>query len=232
MSTRGKKYIQASKNVVRGQAMPIDKALEQVKTASFAGFDESIDLNINLGIDATKGDQAVRGSVVLPHGTGKKTRIVVFAKDKYADEALAAGADVVGTTDLIEKISGGWLDFEYAIATPDLMGAVGSLAKILGPRGLLPNKKNGTVTFDVGSTVTDLKRGRVFFKNDRGGLVHFTIGKRSFDGSKLHENFNSFIKALIASRPSGAKGRFLRKVTVASTMGPGFLVELDDTFKI
>lgn len=232
MSTRGKKYIQASKNVVRGQAMPIDKALEQVKATAFAGFDESVDLNINLGIDATKGDQAVRGSVVLPHGTGKKTRIVVFAKDKYADEALAAGADVVGTNDLIEKINGGWLDFEYAIATPDLMGAVGSLAKILGPRGLLPNKKNGTVTFDVGSTVTDLKKGRVFFKNDRGGLVHFTIGKRSFDGAKLHENFNAFIKSLLASRPSGAKGRFLRKVTVASTMGPGYLVELDDTFKI
>lgn len=232
MATRGKKYIQASKDVQRGQAHQIAKALEQIKAVAFAKFDESVDVNINLGIDPAKGDQAVRGSVVLPHGTGRKTRVVVFAKDKYADEARAAGADYVGTTDLIEKINGGWLDFEYAVATPDMMGAVGALAKVLGPRGLLPNKKNGTVTFDVGTVVTDLKRGRTFFKNDRSGLVHFTIGKRSFDIQKLQENFGAFMKALATARPASARGRFLQKVTLSSTMGPGFLVELDDTLKI
>lgn len=232
MSKHGKKYLQASKGVVKGQAVPIDKALAEVKGVAYARFDESVDLNINLGIDAAKGDQSVRGSVVLPHGSGKKTRVIVFAKDKYAEEAHAAGADAVGTTDLIEKINGGWLDFEYALATPDLMGAVGGLAKILGPRGLLPNKKNGTVTFDIGATVADLKKGRAFFKNDRAGLVHFTIGKRSFDAKQLADNYNAFMKALVTARPSGARGRFVQKVTVASTMGPGFLIEVEDAFKV
>lgn len=232
MATRGKKHTKAQQ--VAGQKVPmqIDKALETVKAAAYAKFDESVDVNINLGIDATKGDQAVRGSVVLPHGLGKKVRVIVFAKDKYAEQAEQAGADEVGTTDLIEKINGGWLDFDYAIATPDLMGAVGALAKVLGPRGLLPNKKTGTVTFDVAEAVKDLKRGRVFFKNDRSGLVHFTIGKASFDIAKLKDNFQAFLKALTTSRPSGAKGRFLQKTTVSSTMGPGVLVELDDAFRI
>lgn len=232
MATRGKKYIKAQQVVGAKEPMLVDKALATVKSAAYAKFDESVDVHVNLGIDATKGDQAVRGSVVLPHGIGRKVRVIVFAKDKYADAATQAGADYVGTTDLIEKINGGWLDFDFAIATPDLMGAVGALAKVLGPRGLLPNKKTGTVTFDVADVVKDLKKGRMFFKNDRSGLVHFTIGKVSFDPSKLQDNFVAFMKALASSRPSGAKGRFLQKTTLSSTMGPGVLVELGDAYKV
>lgn len=228
MSKHGKKYTQAAEKVVRGQAVPVQEALTKVKQLAYAKFDEAVDAHVNLGIDASKGDQTVRGSVVLPHGKGKTVRIVVFAKGDYADEAVKAGADFVGTDDLIEKINAGWMDFDYAVATPDIMGLVGKVAKALGPRGLLPNKKVGTVTFEVGQTVAELKKGRVFFKNDKNGLVHFSFGKVSFDAQKLQDNLAAFIKALMAAKPATAKGKYLKKVTVTSTMGVGIAVNPDE----
>ncbi len=233
MADRGKKY-QAAMEQLAAMPASVDskQALGLVKKVAHAKFDETVGVDVTLGIDPEKSEQAVRGSVLYPHGIGKKVRVVVFAKGKYADEAAAAGADYIGVEDMVEKIEGGWLDFDCAVATPDQMGVIGRLAKILGPRGLLPNKKTGTVTFDVTAIIKDLKGGRTFFKSDRGGLVHLPLGKVSFDEQKLHDNFVAFMKALIASRPATAKGRFVKKVIVSSTMGPGVLVELDDAFKV
>lgn len=228
----GKKYRKAQEKVNPETMYTPDTALGLVKEVASAKFDETVDVNINLGIDPAKGEQAVRGSLILPHGTGKKVRIIVFAKGDYADQAKKAGADEIGADDLVEKINGGWMDFDYAIATPDLMGLVGKLAKILGPRGLLPNKKVGTVTFDVAATVTDLKKGRLFFKNDKSGLVHFSIGKVSFDKQKLVDNFATFLKTLAASKPASSKGRFIRRITVSSTMGVGVHVNPDEAAKL
>lgn len=230
--SHGKKYTAAAQQINVSGKVDIQKAVAFVKKAAFAKFDESIDIDVNLGVDSSKSEQNVRGSVLLPHSSGKAKRIIVFAKDNYADEAQSAGADFVGTTDLVEKIQGGWLDFDFAIATPDLMGMVGKLAKLLGPRGLLPNKKVGTVTFDVAAAVADFKKGRAFFKSDRNGLVHMSIGRKSVDESKLGENFDVFMRALIAARPPSAKGRFIQKVTVSSTMGPGVEVDVSDAFKV
>ncbi len=228
MAKHGKKYNQASEKIQKGQALPVLEALNKVKQLAYAKFDESVDAHINLGIDASKGEQSVRGSVVLPHGKGKTVTVVVFAKADHADEATKAGADYVGADDLVEKISAGWMDFDYAVATPDMMGIVGKVAKILGPRGLLPNKKVGTVTFDVGETVKELKKGRVFFKNDKQGLVHFSFGKKSFDSKKLEDNLSAFMKALIASKPATSKGKFLKKMTLCSTMGVGVAINPDE----
>ncbi len=221
MATHGKKFRAASEKMNKETLYSFNEGLAQVKNLAFAKFDESVDVHVNLGIDASKGEQAVRGSVVLPNSIGKKVRIIVFAKGDQAEAARNAGADFVGAEDLVEKIEGGWLDFEYAVATPDLMGMVGKLAKILGPRGLLPNKKVGTVTFDVASVVNDLKKGRQFFKNDKSGLIHFSIGRVSFDVAKLQENLVAFLRALSTTKPSTSKGKFIRKLTVASTMGVG-----------
>ena len=231
MSKHGKKYNMATQVITRDEVLSIDQALAKVKELAYAKFDETVDVNINLGIDPSKGEQVVRGSVVLPHGKGKEVKIVVFAKGDYAESARKAGADYIGAEDLIEKINGGWMDFNYAIATPDLMGLVGKLAKILGPRGLLPNKKLGTVTFDVADIVQDLKRGRLFFKNDKQGLVHFSIGKVSFDVNKLRDNLVTFVKALAAAKPSSSKGKFLKKITLTSTMGPGIIINPDDVIQ-
>lgn len=224
MPKHGKKYCNAVGKVSPGKVVSVKEALEKIKELAYAKFDESVDVDINLGIDATKGEQAVRGSILLPHGKGNVIKVLVFAKGDAAEQAKAAGADYVGTQDLIDKIESGWMDFNYAVATPDLMGMVGQLAKILGPKGLLPNKKLGTVTFDVGAIVTDLKKGRVFFKNDKQGLVHFTIGKVSFDVQKLYDNLAAFVKALSQARPSAAKGKFLKKMSLTSTMGVGIRV--------
>lgn len=232
MATRGKKYKTAVKALGGHKKMAIQEAISEVKKVAYAKFDETVGIDVNLGIDAGKSEQAVRGSVMYPHGIGKKVRVIVFAKDKYADEAEKAGADFVGAEDLIEKVLGGWLEFDNAVATPDMMGAVGKLAKLLGPRGLLPNKKIGTVTFDVGPVVAELKKGKTFFKSDRTGLVHVPIGKRSFDEQQLYENFLALMKGLVASRPAAAKGRFIKKVAVSSTMGPGIEVAVDDAFKV
>jgi len=228
MSKRGKKYEEATQKIGKEEVFSVSEALSKAKDLSFVKFDESVDVQINLGIDPTKGDQTVRGSVMLPHGRGKDVKVIVFAKGDHADEAKAAGADFVGDQDLVDKISKGWMDFDYAVATPDLMGMVGKLAKILGPRGLLPNKKTGTVTFDVAPVVKELKKGRAFFKNDKSGLVHFSFGKMSFDSEKLQENLNAFVKALMAARPSTSKGKFLKKMIISSTMGVGIPVNPDE----
>lgn len=228
MSKHGKKYEKARQEAPRGQIYPVKEALAKMKGLAYAKFDETIDIDVNVGIDPSKGEQVVRGSLVLPHGRGKQVKVLVFAKGEYADQAKKAGADYVGAEDLIEKINGGWMDFNFTVATPDLMGLVGKLAKILGPRGLLPNKKLGTVTFDIADVVTDLKRGQLFFKNDKNGIVHFSIGKISFDENKLYDNLVTFIKSLSSAKPASSKGKFLKKVTVSSTMGPGFAISPDE----
>ena len=230
MIEHGKNYKNAQeklKGATASLVMPAREALEKVKELSYVKFDESVDVSVNLGIDASKGEQVVRGSVILPHGSGKKTRVLVFAESVKADEARAAGADYVGFDELVDKILGGWTDFDYAVATPDLMPKLGKLAKILGPKGLLPNKKLGTVSDDVASVVTELKKGKSFFKNDKYGLVHFSIGRLSFGTEKLQDNFVEFVKVLAASKPTTSKGKFIRKVTVSSTMGLGIQVDID-----
>lgn len=231
MAKHGKNYRKAREQISAHQSFSVEGGFSKIKELAFAKFDESVDVSVKIGIDAAKADQAVRGSVVLPHGTGKAIRIVVFAKGDHAEEAKKAGADFVGMDDLIEKIAGGWVDFDYAVATPDVMGAIGKLAKILGPRGLLPNKKLGTVTLDVGAVVSDIKSGRTFFKNDKGGFVQFSIGKVSFETSKLKDNFMAFIKTLNGSRPASAKGQFIRKISISSTMGVGVLLDVQDAIK-
>lgn len=231
MAKHGKKYRNAHKQVSPGVIVLVDQALASVKSLAYAKFDESVDVSVNLGIDASRGDHVVRGSVTLPHGRGKVVRVVVFAKGDLADQALKAGADFVGVESLVEKINSGWLDFDYAIATPDLMGVVGQLAKLLGPRGLLPNKKVGTVTLDPAAVVRDLKSGRVFFKNDKNGIVHFSFGRKSFEVGALRENLVEFMKALVAAKPASSKGKFLKKVTIASTMGVGIVLSPEDIVK-
>lgn len=228
MAKHGKKYNEAEAKIVADKKYALAEGISKIKELAHAKFDESIDAHVNIGIDPSKGEQAVRGSVLLPNGTGKKVRVVVFAKGDYAEKARKAGADFVGAEDLVEKISNGWLDFDYAVATPDIMGMVGKLAKLLGPKGLLPNKKVGTVTFDVADIVQDLKKGRVFFKNDKNAIVHFTFGKKSFDVKQLQENISAFLKALATSKPPTSKGRFIKKVTITATMGPSIPVNLDE----
>ncbi len=204
---------------------PLDKALALVKSSATAKFDESVDISIKLGIDAKKTDQLVSGTVSLPNGTGKKVRVLVFAKGEKQDEARAAGADHVGFEDLVEKITGGWADFDVAVATPDTMAAVGRLGKVLGPKGLMPSPKTQTVTFDVGATVKSLKAGRIKFRTDKTGNVHALVGKVSFEPAQLAENIRTFMRELIRTKPSTAKGQFIRGVVVSSTMGPGVRVD-------
>ncbi|MBT3827861.1 50S ribosomal protein L1 [bacterium] len=227
MIRHGKRYRQAKVGLEQDAILPLREGLAQVKERATAKFDESVDIDINLSIDATKSDQVVRGAVTLPHSTGKAVRVLVFAKGEHAEKAQNLGADYVGLDDLLEKVSKGWLDFDFAVATPDVMAGVGKLAKILGPKGLLPNKKLGTVTFDMG-IVKELKQGRKFFRNDKGGSIHMSIGKKSLEIDQLYENVAIFIKALVASKPAVAKGKFVKKVTVSSTMGPGVQVNVDD----
>lgn len=228
MGSHGKKYRNAAEKSGERHVLPMNSAFEKVKNIAFAKFDESVDVSVNLGINATKSDQSVRGSVLLPHGKGKRVRVVVFAKGKYAEAAEKAGADFVGAEDLIAKIQGGWLDFDHAIATPDIMGVVGQLAKLLGPRRLLPNKKDGTVTFDVAKVVTDLKSGLAFFKNDKQGIIHFSIGKVSFSIEKLRENLMALVKSVVAAKPPKVKGVYLKKINISSTMGLGVPVSTDE----
>jgi large subunit ribosomal protein L1 len=228
MVKQGKKHIKARELLGKKTAFTLQEGVAKVKELAHARFNESVDANINLGIDPTKGEQVVRGSVILPHGTGKVIKIIAFAKGDYAEAAQKAGADYIGVEDLIAKIESGWMDFNYAVATPDLMGAVGKVAKILGPRGLLPNKKSGTVTFDLGPVISDLKKGRLFFKNDKNGIVHFPFGKVSLSAQQLLENFSAFIKALSSSKPATSKGKFIRKITISSTMGPGIPLTSDE----
>lgn len=232
MAKHGKKYIKARELLGEKSYLALSDALKKLREFSFCKFEESFDVDINLGIDASKGEQVVRGAVSLPHGTGRKVKVLVFAKGDFADKATSAGADFVGAEDLIEKISGGWLDFDYAVSTPDLMAMVGKAAKILGPKGLLPNAKNGTVSFDVDKVVRDIKKGQVFYKNDKAGIIHSTIGKASFSNEQLEDNFRALVKAIIGSKPSSSKGKYLKKVTLTTTMGAGIPVMLEETFRV
>ena len=228
MSKVGKKLAKTRELLKATNVSTWKTALEFVVKNAPAKFNESIDLDVILGIDAAKGEQTVRGSVLLPHGTGKKMRILVFAKGEHEEAAKKAGADFVGTEDLIAKIESGWVDFEAAVATPDLMGLVGKVAKILGPRGLLPNKKIGTVTFDIASIVSDLKKGRVSFRNDKTGVLHAPFGKVSFGTEKLIENLSALMQAVRASKPASSKGKFIKKLSVSSTMGVGVTLNADE----
>jgi large subunit ribosomal protein L1 len=205
----------------------VDEAISLVKGNATAKFDETVEVALNLGVDPRHADQMVRGVVSLPKGTGKDVRVAVFAKGAKADEAKAAGADIVGAEDLMETIQGGTIDFDRVIATPDMMGVVGRLGKVLGPKGLMPNPKLGTVTMDVAKAVNDAKGGQVEFRVEKAGIVHAGIGKASFAEADLIENFRAFMDAIIKNKPSGAKGKFVKKVSVSSTMGPGVKVDLE-----
>jgi len=204
----------------------VDEAIGLVKSLATAKFDETVEVALNLGVDPRHADQMVRGVVNLPKGTGKTVRVAVFAKGAKADEATAAGADVVGAEDLMETIQGGQIDFDRVIATPDMMGVVGRLGKVLGPKGLMPNPKLGTVTMDVTKAVTDAKGGQVEFRVEKAGIVHAGIGKASFSEGDLRENFRAFVDAIVKAKPSGAKGKFVKKLSVSSSMGPGLKVDL------
>lgn len=220
----GKKYAEALKLIEKNKLYDAADAVDLVKKTSTAKFDETIEAHVRLGVDPRHADQQVRGTVILPHGTGKTRKVVVFAKGDKAKEAEAAGADVVGAEELASKIEGGWLDFDVAIATPDMMGVVGKLGRILGPRGLMPNPKTGTVTFDLEQAINEVKAGKIEFRVDKTSIVHVPVGKASFDTAKLLENFQTFMEALLKAKPAAAKGQYLKSVTLASTMGPGIRV--------
>jgi len=213
-------------SVERDKFYGVDEAIVLVKSLATSKFDETVEVAMNLGVDPRHADQMVRGVVSLPKGTGKDVRVAVFAKGAKADEAKAAGADVVGAEDLMETIQGGQIDFDRVIATPDMMGVVGRLGKVLGPKGLMPNPKLGTVTMDVAKAVNDAKSGQVEFRVEKAGIVHAGIGKASFSETDLQENFRAFVDAIVKAKPSGAKGKFVKKLSVSSTMGPGVKVDL------
>lgn len=221
MPKHGKKYQDVEKLIEGGKFYEPKEAFELVKKTGTAKFDESVEVAIKLGVDARHADQQVRGTVVLPNGTGKTVRVLVFAKGEKAIEAEKAGADYVGAEDLTEKIQGGWLDFDVAIATPDMMGTVGKLGRVLGPRGLMPNPKAGTVTFDVARAVQESKAGRIEYRVDKAGAIHAPLGKVSFDVDKLYENFDALVSALVKAKPAASKGQYLRQIYIATTMGPG-----------
>jgi large subunit ribosomal protein L1 len=225
MPNRGKKYIDATRRFERAQIHSPAEALGLVKSLSSRNFDETVEAAFRLGVDPRKADQMLRGAVSLPNGTGKSVRVAVFAQGPAAQEAKDAGADVVGADDLIERISGGFMDFDIAIATPDLMGKVGKLGRTLGPRGLMPNPKTGTVTPEVGKAVTDFKGGRIEYRTDRYGNVHMPIGKASFTQKALIENYQAGLDEIIRVKPAASKGRYIKSVTVSSTMGPGVRVD-------
>jgi large subunit ribosomal protein L1 len=222
----GKKYAKALEQIDQTKEYPVEEAVELSRKVAPAKFDETVEVAVRLGVNPKYADQMVRGAVVLPHGTGKSVRVLVFAKGEKEREAREAGADFVGAEDMVEKIQGGWLDFDTAVATPDLMGQVGRLGKILGPRGLMPNPKVGTVTFDITRAVRDVKAGKVEFKVDKAGNIHVPIGKKSFPAERLTENANAVLEALVKAKPSGAKGQYLRSITVSTTMGPGVSVDV------
>ena len=228
MSNLGKRTTAIREGIDRKKLYELGEAVKMIKSRAKAKFDETIEVAMNIGVDPRHADQMVRGVVNLPKGTGKTVRVAVFAKGAKADEATAAGADVVGAEDLMETVQGGTIDFDRVIATPDMMGVVGRLGKVLGPKGLMPNPKLGTVTMDVTKAVTDAKGGQVEFRVEKAGIVHAGIGKASFSEADLGENFRAFMDAIIKNKPSGAKGKFVKKVSVSSTMGPGVKVALEE----
>ncbi|MEJ2182803.1 MAG: 50S ribosomal protein L1 [Nitrospirota bacterium] len=221
----GKNLVAAEEKIASSKEYPLEEAVELVKGTSFARFDETVELHVNLGVDPRKSDQMVRGTVLLPHGTGKPVRVLVFAKGEKEKEGQEAGADHVGGEDLVERIKGGWLEFDKAVATPDMMGTVGKIGKILGPRGLMPNPKLGTVTFDVAKAVKELKAGKVEYKVDKGGIVHMPVGRISFSREALVENAQTALSSIVRAKPASSKGKYIKKATIASTMGPGVQVD-------
>lgn len=225
MST-GKNIKSAKELIDRSQLYGIDEALELLKKTSFAKFDESVDISVKLGVDPRKADQMIRGAVVLPNGLGKDVRVLVFAKGEKAQEAEAAGADYVGAEDLAEKIQGGWFEFDTAIASPDMMGVVGRIGRVLGPRGLMPNPKVGTVTMDVARAVEEAKSGKVEYRVEKAGIIHAPVGKVSFEAQKLRENILALVDVLMKAKPSTAKGTYMKKITLASTMGAGINLDI------
>lgn len=228
MSKSAKKHSAAMTKIDRSKVYPLNTAVDVVKEAAYAKFDETVDVAVKLGVDPRHADQMVRGAVVLPNGLGKTVRVLVFAKGEKEKEALEAGADFVGSDDLVAKIQEGWFDFDTAIATPDMMGVVGKIGKLLGPRGLMPNPKVGTVTFEVGRAVKESKAGKVEFRVEKAGIVHAPIGKVSFEPEKLQGNLLALVEALVKAKPSAAKGTYIKKISLSSTMGPGINLDISD----
>lgn len=225
MARRGKKYLEARNKVDRNRRYELEEGVKLLLETAYAKFDEGVDLAVRLGVDPKKPDQMVRGTAVLPHGTGKKVRILVFAKGQKEKEALDAGADFVGAEDLIEKISKGWLEFDKAIATPDIMGQVSKLGKVLGPRGLMPNPKVGTVTFDLERAIKEIKAGKVEFKVEKAGVVHVPVGKVSFGSDRLLENIKTLLDVILRAKPPTSKGVYLKSIALSTTMGPGIKID-------
>jgi large subunit ribosomal protein L1 len=229
MTAHGKRYRAARENVDRERTYSPLEAVRLLKDAPAAKFDETVEAHFRLGLNVRHADQQLRGTIMLPHGIGKAVRVAVFAEGEKAREAEEAGADVVGSADLATKIEEGFLDFDVAVATPDQMGVVGKLGRVLGPRGLMPNPKTGTVTFDVGKAVSDAKAGKLEYRTDRGGNVHLPIGKKSFDERALLENYATLVEEIVRAKPSAAKGRYIKQITLATTMGPGVHVDATKT---
>ena len=226
MAKKGKKYRASAELLEEGKVYTVDEAVDLAKKTATAKFDETIEMHVRLGVDPKYNDQQVRGAVVLPNGTGKSKRVLVFTKGDKVKEAEAAGADYVGAEDLVEKIKGGWFDFDVAVATPDMMGVVGRLGKLLGPRGLMPNPKLGTVTPDVAKAIGEQKAGKVEYRTDKAGNIHCPIGKASFENQKLAENYQTLLDTLIRVKPAAAKGQYVKSITLSATMGPGVPVVL------
>lgn len=224
MPKQGKRFVDTAKKVEATKLYDIAEALALVKETATAKFDETIEAHVRLGVDPRHADQQVRDTVVLPHGTGKTLRILVFAKGEKEKEALEAGADFAGLDELVTKIQGGWMDFDVVVATPDTMAVVGKLGKVLGPRGLMPNPKTGTVTMDIKKAIDEIKAGKIEFRVDKGGILHIGFGKASFDAAKLEENFRAFMSAVLKVKPTAAKGTYVKTITIKSTMGPGVKV--------
>jgi large subunit ribosomal protein L1 len=222
---KGKRYSNAAAQVDKTEFFDLGTAIERAKSIASAKFDETLEMAVRLGVDPKHADQMVRGTVVLPHGVGKKVKVLVFAKGEKEKEAQAAGADYVGCEDLIEKVQQGWLEFDRAIATPDVMGQVGKLGKILGPRGLMPNPKTGSVTFEVGKAVQEFKAGKIEFRVEKAGIVHAPVGKISFSKDQLVENASILLEALLKAKPASAKGKYLKGISISSTMGPGIKID-------
>jgi len=232
MARHGKKYLEVAKLVEVGKIYSPTESVELARKTSYVGFDASVEAHIRLGVDPRHADQMVRGTVVLPHGTGKKVRVVVFAQGEKALEALRAGADEVGADDLVKKIEAGWTDFDVALAAPDVMGMVGKLGRILGRKGLMPNPKSGTITFDLERAIKEVKAGRVEFKVDKGGIIHVAFGKASFEDQQLVDNLVTLLDAINRARPAGAKGQYLKTLTITPTMGPGIRVDIPGVLAI
>ncbi|ALB28333.1 MULTISPECIES: 50S ribosomal protein L1 [Companilactobacillus] len=224
MAKHGKKYTEALKQVDKNKSYTAEEAVELLKKVDFAKFDATVEVAVNLDVDPKQADQQIRGAIVLPNGTGKTQKVIVFAEGQQAKDAEAAGADIVGSDDLVEKIQDGWLDFDVAVATPPMMAKVGRLGRVLGPKGLMPNPKTGTVTMNVTKAVNDIKAGQVTYRVDSNGLIHAPIGKISFDTDKITENFNTFYNAILKARPASLKGSYVVSVNMTSTFGPGLKI--------